>query len=257
MADFVDSATGFVMNPFGMGSTGFRRAGEILGTDTNSAVDKAQANLDSILAQANGVSGANRRIYDDYLSRMQGIYGDNAANYQAAVQKLAEAIGEGPETFGYDKTVNDFFDPYAEQAQAQAMDAINASASAGGNRFSSNYNDKLAAKQRALATEQWKTAYDTMMRDRAQQMSEWQAGQGAKQTYLGNLGTVAGLYGNDRDKLSDALGNYYSNIANQNNADLESYSDITQSKANLDAQRKSGVGSAFGSIGSVVGAIFS
>lgn len=256
MADFVDSATGFVMNPFGISSTMSRRVGEILGTDTNSAVDKAQANLDSILARADSVSGENRRIYDDYLSKMQGIYGGNAARYQDAVQRLADSIWSGPETFTYEKKVNDFFDPYAEQAQAQAMDAINASASAGGNRFSSNYNDKLAAKQRALATEQWKTAYDTIMRDRAQQMSEWQAGQGAKQNYLGNLGTVAGLYGNDRDKLSDALGNYYSNIANQNNADLESYSDITQSKANLDAQRKSGVGSALGSIGSVVGAIF-
>lgn len=256
MASFWDKATNFVMDPFGLGSTGFDKAGKMLGTDTNEAVDEAQANLDSILAKANGVSGANREIYNDYLSKMQGIYGDNAANYQSAVQRLAEAIGEGPETFNYDKTVNDFFDPYAEQAQAQAMDAINASASAGGNRFSSNYNDKLAAKQRALATEQWRTAYDTMMRDRAQQMSEWQAGQGAKQTFLGNLGTVAGLYGNDRDKLSEALGNYYSNIANQNNADLESYSDVTQSKANLETQRKSGVGSALGSIGGVVGAIF-
>ena len=45
-------------------------------------------------------------------------------------------------------------------------------------------------------------------------------------------------------------------MANQNNSDLQVYSDITANKANLDAQRKSGIGSALGAIGSIVGAFF-
>lgn len=224
----------------------FDYVGDLLGTSNSDQINAAQKTLDGILSRADSVSAQNRGLYDQYLGQMQGMYGDNAAKYNDAVARLAEAIGQGPETFSYDKTAEDFSDPFRDQAAAQAMDAINAGASAGGNRFSSNYNDKVAAKQRALATESWKTAFDTMMRDRAQQMAEWQAGQGAKQNYLGNLGTVAGLYGQDRSQLSDAIGNYYGNVANQNNADLEAYSDVTQNKANLSAQRSNGVGQLLG-----------
>ena len=224
----------------------FDYVGDLLGTSNSDQINAAQKTLDGILSRADSVSAQNRGLYDQYLGQMQGMYGDNAAKYNDAVSRLAEAIGQGPETFSYDKTAEDFFDPFRDQAAAQAMDAINAGASAGGNRFSSNYNDKVAAKQRALATESWKTAFDTMMRDRAQQMAEWQAGQGAKQQYLGNLGTVAGLYGEDRKSLGDAIGNYYGNVANQNNADLEAYSDVTQNKANLSAQRSNGVGQLLG-----------
>lgn len=224
----------------------FDYVGDLLGTSNSDQINAAQKTLDGILSRADSVSAQNRGLYDQYLGQMQGMYGDNAAKYNDAVARLADAIGQGPETFSYDKTAEDFFDPFRDQAAAQAMDAINAGASAGGNRFSSNYNDKVAAKQRALATESWKTAFDTMMRDRAQQMAEWQAGQGAKQQYLGNLGTVAGLYGQDRSALGDAIGNYYGNVANQNNADLEAYSDVTQNKANLSAQRSNGVGQLLG-----------
>lgn len=224
----------------------FDYVGDMLGTSNRDQINAAQKTLDGILSRADSVSAQNRGLYDQYLGQMQGMYGDNAAKYNDAVARLADAIGQGPETFSYDKTAEDFFDPFRDQAAAQAMDAINAGASAGGNRFSSNYNDKVAAKQRALATESWKTAFDTMMRDRAQQMAEWQAGQGAKQQYLGNLGTVAGLYGEDRKSLGDAIGNYYGNVANQNNADLEAYSDVTQNKANLSAQRSNGVGQLLG-----------
>ena len=160
----------------------FDYLGDLLGTSNSDQINAAQKTLDGILSRANSVSAQNRGLYDQYLGQMQGMYGDNAAKYNDAVARLADAIGQGPETFSYDKTAEDFFDPFRDQAAAQAMDAINAGASAGGNRFSSNYNDKVAAKQRALATESWKTAFDTMMRDRAQQMAEWQAGQGAKQT---------------------------------------------------------------------------
>lgn len=224
----------------------FDYVGDLLGTSNTDQINAAQETLDGILGRAGEVSRQNRGLYDQYLGEMQGMYGENAAKYNDAVARLSEALGEGPESFSYGKTAQDFFDPFRDQAAAQVMDAINSGASAGGNRFSSNYNDKVAAKQRALATESWKTAYDTMMRDRAQQLAEWQAGQGAKQQYLGNLGQVAGLYGQDRTALGDAIGNYYGNVANQNNADLEAYSDVTQNKANLGAQRSNGVGQLLG-----------
>ena len=122
----------------------------------------------------------------------------------------------------------------------------------GGNRFSSNYIDKLAAKQQSLASEEWRSAYDRMMQDRSQQMQEWQS----RQNRINNMGTLAGLYSNDRTQLSDAIGNYYSNLANQNNADLEVMSDITQGKANLNNGRKGGIGSILGGVSDFVSSFF-
>lgn len=234
----------------------FETIGDVLGTSNTESINKAKGQLDNIYGVAQETARQNRGLYDSYMGQMRDMYGDNAAQYQDAVARLGNAIGEGPESFAYTGNVNDFYDKFAGQAQQQAMDAINQSASAGGNRFSSNYTDKLAAKQRALSTEAWKTAYDTMMRDRQQQMAEWQAGQAARQNYIGNLGTMANLYGSDRNQLADATSNYYSNLANQNNANLEAYSDVMSGKANLDAQRSNGVGDFVGSVGKLAGAIF-
>lgn len=244
----------FVANPFGLGDAG---AGAVdylansLGLDNNSKIDSAQGTLDQILARSGSVSAQNKGIYDDYYGKMLGMYGQGAGEYSDAVKNLADAIGNRGD-FQYDKSAEDFLDPFRDQAAAQAMDALNRSASSGGNRFSSSYNDAMAAKQRALATESWKTAYDTMMRDRQQQLAEWQSGQ----QRINNLGTLAGIYQGDRDQLGQAIGDYYSAQANQNNADLETYSDVMQNKANLDTQRNSGVGALAGTVGSVIGAIF-
>ena len=222
-----------------------------LGLDNNAAIDRAQSTLDDVLGKSGEVSGQNRGLYNDYWNKMQGMYGDTAGKYGDAVSNLANAIADRQD-FSYDKNVNEFMDPAMEMRQRQAAKQLNASASSGGNRFSSNYQDKLMAQSQGLASEEWEKAYDRMMRDRAQQLSEWQTGQNK----INNLNMLAGLYGQDRNQLSNAMGDYYSNMANQNNADLEVYSDIAQSKANLDSNRKSGLGGALGAIGSIASAIF-
>lgn len=225
--------------------------GYILGTDNNANIDRSIRTLDDIKSEASGVSSSNRKLYNDYYGQMQSMYGDNASKYGDAVSRLADAI-ENYGDFEYSGNVDDFLDPARNQRVSAAMSAINNSSASGGNRFSSNYLDKVAAKQQALASEEWRSAYDRMMQDRNQQLSEWNT----KQNKINNLGTLAGLYGNDRTALSDAIGNYYSNIANQNNADLEVASDIATNKAYLNTRRSSGAGEALSGIGSIVSAIF-
>ena len=75
-------------------------------------------------------------------------------------------------------------------------------------------------------------------------------------TYIGNLGNVTNLYGNDRNQLFGAMGDYYSNMASQNNADLQTKSDLTQAKTNLAMQENSGAGALLGGVGKVLGGIF-
>lgn len=224
--------------------------GRIFGTDNNDAVDSAQSTLDDIERRAQMTSGQNKKIYGDYLDQMQGLYGEGAQKYSKTVQDLADAIGNYSD-FSYDKTVDDFADPAREMRARQAMDAIEASSSAGGGRFSSNYLDKLAQKQQALASEEWQASFDRLMRDRQQQLQEWQTGQ----RKIENLGTLAGLYGGDRTQIGNALGDYYTAMGNQNNADLQVYSDVAQNKANLETQRTGGLGSLIGAVAPIIGAI--
>lgn len=251
MANAVEGTIGFITDPWGGASALSRGLGKVLGTDNNEAIDKAQGTLGGIQDRADSVSAQNKRLYNDYWSKMQGAYGENAGKYGDAVQQLADAINNRGD-FEYGKSVDEFMDPAMEMRQQQAAKQLNAAASSGGNRFSSNYNDKLMAQSQAMASEEWSKAYDRMMQDRAQQLSEWETGQ----QKINNLGTLANIYGQDRNQLYNAMGDYYSSLANQNNADLEVYSDVAQKSAELDASRKSGIGSVLGGIGSVVGAIF-
>jgi hypothetical protein len=223
--------------------------GELLGTSNNEAVNQGIASLDEIKAYADDIAAKNNALYGAYYGQMQGMYGDNAAKYNDAVNNLVEAISQRKD-FDYQGDVNEFMDPAANQRVAAAMGAINNASASGGNRFSSNYLDKVAAKQQALASEEWKSAYDRMMQERNQQLQEWQTGQ----QKINNLGSVASLYGNDRTALADAIGNYYGNMANQNNANLEVMSDIAQNKANLNASRTNGIGDIIGGAAKIAGA---
>ena len=229
----------------------FDAIGDFLGTSNKSAIDDSIASLDEIKSYADSVSAKNKRLYNDYYGQMDDTYGANASKYNDAVSNLADAIANYGD-FEYTGGVNDFLDPARNQRVSAAMSAISNSSASGGNRFSSNYLDKLAAKQQSLASEEWRAAYDRMMQDRSLQLSEWQS----RQNKINNMGTLAGIYGNDRDKLSDAIGNYYTNLANQNNADLSVMSDVTQGKANLNAQRSNGVGDLVGNIATIVGSFF-
>lgn len=254
MAGTMASIGEFVANPFGLGDAGAGAVGYLadsLGLSNGKQIDAAKGTLDEVLDRASSTGSQNRGLYGDYYKQMQGMYGEGAQAYSDAVKNLADAI-ENRQDFSYNKDVNAFLDPAREQRVQAATNAINNAASAGGSRFSSGYLDKLAAKQQALASEEWKSAYDRMMQDRAQQLQEWETGQ----QKINNLGTLANIYQSDRNQLGNAIGDYYTAMANQNNADLEVYSDIAQSKANLEAQRNSGVGGLLGAVGSVIGAIF-
>lgn len=257
MADFMNEAGSVVANPFGLGDAGYGFLDQLstqLGLSNKAQVQQGMASLDDLMAEANQVGASNRSLYNQYLGQMQNTYGQGAAQYNTALENYQKAIGEGPDTFSYSGNVNDFYDKFANQ-RAQA--ATNAMRNAGGtNLFGSDYMNGLAAKQQALASEEWSKAYDKMMQDRQQQLSEWQAGQQSKQNYIGNLGNITNLFSNDRNQLANAYGDYYSNMASQNNADLQTKSDLTQAKTNLAMQENSGIGGLLGAAGSVLGAIF-
>lgn len=254
MAGIMESIGGFAANPFGLGDAGYGfldQLGEQLGLSNKKQVQAGMASLDNLLAEANNVSNTNKSLYNDYLGKMQGMYGQNAAQYDTALANYQKAMGEGPDQFSYGGDVSQFYDKFSNQ---RAQQATNAMRNMGGqNLFSSDFMNNMAAKQQALASEEWSKAYDKMMQDRQRQLAEWQAGQASKQNYIGNLGNLTNMYGQDRNQLANAMGDYYSNMASQNNADLQTKSDLTQAKTNLSMQENSGAGSILGGVGKVLG----
>lgn len=224
----------------------FDTLGDLLGTSNEGQINAAKRSLDEVLSKADATSAQNKQLLSQYLQEMKGTYGEGSQAYSDAVKNLSDAISN----YGtYDKTETDFLDPAREMRTQHAMDAIESSASAGGNRFSSNYLDKLAAKQQALASDEWQRAFERYKADRQQALNE-------QQQRVGNAGTLAGIYGQDRRALTDALGDYYGALTNQNTANLQAYSDVATNKSNLEAQKTNGIWPAVGGISQIVGSFF-
>lgn len=257
MAGIMEGIGGFVANPFGLGDAGrgfLDQLGEQLGLSNRKQVQAGMESLDSLLAEANRTGAANRSLFSDYYGKMNQMYGENAGKYDQALANYEKAMGEGPDQFSYGGSVNDFYDKFANQRADAAMQAMRNMG--GQNLFGSDFMNNMASKQQALQSEEWSKAFDKMMADRQQQLQEWQAGQQAKQNYIGNLGSLTNMYGNDRTNLANAYGDFVSNMASQNNADLQTKSDLTQAKTNLSMQENSGAGSILGGVGKIIGGIF-
>ena len=235
----------------------FDIAGKILGTDNSGAVNQANAAMDEIGTLATTNKNQNQAMLDQYLAQMQGQFGGGAQAYDSAVARLANAIGNADYSgFNYGGNVNQFYDPAAQQRANAATEAIENSMASGGSRFSSNFMDKVAAKQQALASEEWKSAFDRMMADRAAQLQQWQTGQTAQQQRIQNIGSLANIFGNDRNALNDAVNSYYQNTINNNNAYLQTVSDIGAGKAQNSLARTNGITDIFGGVATLGAALF-
>lgn len=227
-----------------------------LGLGNGSQVDAANEQLGALIDQAKSTGAANKALFDQYLKQAQGTYAGDVEGYNNLVGQLASELSNPADQFSYGKQVSDFYDPAANQRVAAAMAGLNASAAGAGNKWSSDFQNRMAAKQQALASDEWKASYDRLMADRTQQLNEWNAGQAAKNARIGQMGTLANIYGQGRNNLMNAYGDYYGNMASQNNATLSTIADLTQAQANNNMQRQEGMGAILPAAGQILGAIF-
>ena len=215
-----------------------------LGLSNTQQVNDALDSLSEVGEDVASTSAANKALYSAWMQKMAKTYGAGAGNYDDALANYISAVESAGEGFG--GSVEDYLSPAIQQRVNAATNAVTNSAANAGTMFSSDYLDSLAAKQQALASEEYDNAYERYMKDRTATNSE-------TQTNLSNLGNVVSLYGNDRNSLVDALTNYYTNVANQNNADLSATTDLATKKAELQSGQNSGLGSVL----NIVGKIFS
>ncbi len=205
----------------------------------NDAIKKAQDKADA-------TSTANRDLYNQFYNKTQSTYGDTATKVDDYLKKLEGMEAYNPGQFSYTGDVNDFYSKAADLRIKNAMNALRESSDI----FSSDYQDAMAAKQQAMASEEWDKAYDRYMRDRSQTANEWQmnanAGQQAYQNAYGQNKDLLSVAQNAQDNLMNAYGNYINNIANQNNVDTQNYANAMQQMAANNNSKKTVLGRIFG-----------
>lgn len=175
--------------------------------------ERAAEAYDRIQGLAQTAGTANQQDIQAYKNLVAQTYGQGAANYQSALQNFLNSPVFQNEGFSYNGDISQFMDPAANQRVDAAMTAINNSAASNGSRFSSDFINRVGAKQQSLASEEWEKAYSKLQQDRANQLAEWQANsqnnwnnynaQTARDQY------AVDAYGKDREGyiggLSDAM----------------------------------------------------
>lgn len=224
----------------------FLDPGDVLGFGQDRRVSNANNAIKQAQKKADANSAANRDLYNQFYDKTQSTYGDTAAKVDEYLKNLEGMKAYDPGKFEYTGDVNDFYSKAADLRVKNAMNALRESSDI----FSSDYQDAMAAKQQAMATEEWDKAFDRYMRDRSQTANEWQmnanAGQQAYDNTYGKNKDLLSVAQNAQDNLMNAYGNYINNMANQNNVDTQNYANMTQQMAANQNSKKGMLGRILG-----------
>ena len=224
--------------------------GDVFGFGQDKKIAQANAALNNVLKRGEETSNQNRSLYNQYLNKVQGEYGDVANKYNDYLAAVENQEVYNPGEFSFDKSVDDYYSKFANQRQAQAMNAITNNAANAGGMFSSDYLNSMAAKQQALASEEADKAYDRYMQERGQALNEFSTNANLQNQAYQNLANknnnLLNIAAGAKDNVTNAYGNYISNLASQNNVDLQNYANILQQKAANEASKKSLIGRILG-----------
>lgn len=219
---------------------------DVLGFQQDRRISNANAAIQKAQDKADAGSAANKELYNQFYNKTQSTYGDTAAKVDDYLKNLEGMEAYDPGQFSYTGDVNDFYSKAADLRVKNAMNNLRESSDI----FSSDYQDAMAAKQQAMASEEWDKAYDRYMQDRSQAANEWQmnanAGQQAYQNTYGKNKDLLGVAQNSQDNLMNAYGNYINNMANQNNVDTQNYANMVQQMAANENSKKGILGRLLG-----------
>ena len=225
--------------------------GDIFGYRGGKNVAAANAALDEAYSKAEDAAARNEGLYNKYMDKVNNAYAGEAAKVGNRVQALENLTPYDAGQFNYDKDVNDFYSKFANQRKQQAMDSITNSMANAGNMFSSDYTDALAAKQQALASEEWDKAFDKYNQDRSRALNEFSTNANIGQQTYSNMYNknkdLLGISQNAQDNTLNAFGTLTQGLANNNSMLAQNAANIAQAKAaNQLTQNKSLLGKIFG-----------
>lgn len=228
---------------------------DLVGIRGNRAMDKANSTLDEAQAAMEGAAAKNENLYRDYLNKVNNAYGGQADMFGQRVSDLEAITPYDAGQFDdskYGKSVEDFYSKAANQRINNAMNSITNSRANAGNMFSSDYTNALAAKQQALASEEWDKAFDRYQQDRSRALSEFSTNANLGQQSYNNLYNknkdLLGLSQGALDNTLNANAAYTQGLAGNNSMLAQNAANIAQAKAAnaIQTQNKSLLGKIFG-----------
>lgn len=218
----------------GIGAAAASALGSYLGNKSDA--NRASEAYDKIAGLAREAGALNEGDIKSYGGLINNMYGTGARQYDTALANFLSSPVYQNEGFSYNGNVSDYMDPYANQRAAAAMQAIDNSAASGGNRFSSDYINRVGAKQQALASEEWEKAYNKLMQDRQMALSEYNTN---AQNNWNNYNAMnsrnqyaVDAYGNDRNQYVSGLGDAMSAAIQNRNAVLQTQANAISGNAN-------------------------
>ena len=223
-----------------------------LGFSNTEAVKEGQQAYDDMTAKADAAYAQNEADLQRYYQTMADKYGGDEAKRREAIERYLNGEPVQVENFNYDKTVEDFFDPAAGMRAQNAMTAINNAAGSEGSRFSSDFLNRQAAKQQALASEEWEKSYDRLMRDREAQMNQWRANADNKRANATaadeRVKAAIDIYGQGSEKADQAFADLIAGLVGNRQAQTQTDIDAVSGKTDLGMNQEKGVGGAFSTI---------
>lgn len=244
------AAIGSMFGPWGtvIGGAGGLLVGGLMDGQADSQKHKAINNALESLEDAQGYIDSARQQNTALANQGLGLAGslwdpngDLSQKYSQALAGIENLQGYNADNlFSYDKTIQDFYDPAFQLSVDMANDAINNSQAFGGNMFSSDTANKLAAKNNVLATQMYDDARDAMQADKSLEQSIWAGNESAKQAAADSQSNIANMrmnaYGTGMSNLSDAQQGYIANMMDINSDYAGDMTDYLGSVANLKAQ---------------------
>lgn len=223
-------------------------------------IDATKGFYNDISDQAQAVEDANARDIGAYKRFMQQQYGGMADRYEGSLQDfLNSPVYQNPD-FQYQGTVEEYLDPARDQRVAAAMDAINEASATGANRFSSDWVRRTQAKAQALASDEWKAAYDRLTQARQQQLAAYNAN---SQNGWNNYNATTqkqqygiNAYGVAKDALTQGYGDALTAGMNNRTAGLQSQANALAGIANTNNQEQSFLGQLAGPAAQFMGSYF-
>lgn len=223
--------------------------------------DAADA-YDSIAKAANQAVTSNQADIDTYKAFIHNMYGQGALNYENALSQFSHQPVYQASDFTYTGDINKFFDPAANQRLEAEMSAINNASATGGNRFSSDYINRVGARAQAHTSEEWEKAYNKLMQDRQQALTEWQNNtQNQWNNY--NANTERSKYlidqlNNDRTMYTQGIGDATMAAMNNRLGGLQTQANVAAGRVNALQNQNigGGIASALGPIAQFAGSYF-
>ena len=225
--------------------------GDLFGVRGGRNLSRANAALDQASQAAQNAANKNNSLYQQYLNKVNTNYGTQAGQYDQRVKDLEDVTPYDAGQFDYNKSIEDFYSKAANQRVNKATNAITNSMANAGNMFSSDYADALAAKQQALASEEWDKAFEKYNADRSRALQEFSTNANIGQQTYSNMYNknkdLLGLSQNALDNTTNAFGSYVQGLASNNNMLAQNQANIAMQKAaNQMQNNKSLLGKIFG-----------